>query len=978
MYRKIVSFILCIAMAVAGVTVLPAASYAAGSGPDLSTVRGSAYLKANNNVIETVDTFHYSDEMFTGSSLQYNNSLATTSLEMAAASLMSNREPNTPEGYANKMRNIRAFLEDNGFTGYAHTAAYGQNSPDPDAAAVAFAHKKIRDNGREYTLLALVPRSGTHGHEFKYDFCLSMDENDDDDFYDFRMRRDAILARTREYIASQGITGDIKVWLTGYSRGAGIVNVTAARILEDPEGSLGKKVRLAPEDFYCYTYGTPNPASVSNDHKNSRYGYIHNVFIDKDFYSRIPPKAFGLDRYGSVHLVSSPDRKARMLSMLQDVSEDDYENYVAADPVNYTPLRLDTKALMSGELKFVSDDSSYLPYDFIEYEESVTKTFADMSAAASASGKDSRGGFARVYQPALMNIGEYLVSDIYDGNSAVVDSIMNNKKLIPFAFSLYMMFISDKHLKDSTENLNEHIEGAFNAFAELAENEDGTLKKDYRIISETYYRMRDLCFAPGGTAEQIDGIPQKYRLRFDLSTLAANKSLRSLFTKSIKNLSADLYASILGDALKESGYDQSVIDVMTSDADSSAVSFMLASMLFGNSCQSKKLQPFSLNNEQFKALATFAGNFSKLTAEHKGVALRSWLKTMDPNFDDYTPLTDAQKAGYRRVYVTRPAGVNVSGTVSDASGATVAEFVNGELRSSSDPWIRITTCDSGNWLRLPLDQTYTVTVTPDSKCRIGIRAAEYSTEEGAVLRTISRDDDHDWTAVNVPAGDEVTLTLPEITAASGEYSLPSNAEYSLTVPEQDANAASWTVAKACSSNNGNVTLTWAGKGSTDRYIISISEKGVSGSTKTKTVNGRTRAYIWKGLKKGRVYRCKVTAQKKALNGSSYRTASSSRTVYVIAGNVRGKYTNPGSVKLNRSSLTLDAGESFRLKAGVKKIKSSKKLLGYTAAVRYCSTDKKVASVSSKGVIRAKSKGSCSIYAQSVNGVWSRVRVRVSD
>ena len=45
-------------------------------------------------------------------------------------------------------------------------------------------------------------------------------------------------------------------------------------------------------------------------------------------------------------------------------------------------------------------------------------------------------------------------------------------------------------------------------------------------------------------------------------------------------------------------------------------------------------------------------------------------------------------------------------------------------------------------------------------------------------------------------------------------------------------------------------------------------------------------------------------------------------------------------------------------------------------MRYESTNPKVATVSARGVIRAKAKGSCYIYAYAQNGVFKKIKVTV--
>ena len=91
-----------------------------------------------------------------------------------------------------------------------------------------------------------------------------------------------------------------------------------------------------------------------------------------------------------------------------------------------------------------------------------------------------------------------------------------------------------------------------------------------------------------------------------------------------------------------------------------------------------------------------------------------------------------------------------------------------------------------------------------------------------------------------------------------------------------------------------------------------------------------------------------------------------------------KYTNPKSLTINTSEVTLKKGKSFSIKAKVNKLQKSKKLIStaHTARVRYKSTDAKVAKVSKRGKIKALGKGKCKIYVYAANGVRKTVRVTV--
>ena len=72
---------------------------------------------------------------------------------------------------------------------------------------------------------------------------------------------------------------------------------------------------------------------------------------------------------------------------------------------------------------------------------------------------------------------------------------------------------------------------------------------------------------------------------------------------------------------------------------------------------------------------------------------------------------------------------------------------------------------------------------------------------------------------------------------------------------------------------------------------------------------------------------------------------------------------------------LKKGKSLKLKA--KAVPQSRKLkVRKHAAIRYESTNANIASVSKKGVVKAKNKGACYVYAFAQNGICKKIKVVV--
>lgn len=79
------------------------------------------------------------------------------------------------------------------------------------------------------------------------------------------------------------------------------------------------------------------------------------------------------------------------------------------------------------------------------------------------------------------------------------------------------------------------------------------------------------------------------------------------------------------------------------------------------------------------------------------------------------------------------------------------------------------------------------------------------------------------------------------------------------------------------------------------------------------------------------------------------------------------------VKASQTKVSIRKGKTYRLKTNTKQIK---KLSG-SSKVYYESSNPKVAAVTKKGVIRAKKKGKCTVYAYAGNAICKKVKVTVS-
>lgn len=74
----------------------------------------------------------------------------------------------------------------------------------------------------------------------------------------------------KDYIEEKNITGDIKLWITGYSRGAAVANLVAGE-LDKGLHSLGEAVTLHPSNIYAYCFEPPAGVLLAQTNDGSGY-----------------------------------------------------------------------------------------------------------------------------------------------------------------------------------------------------------------------------------------------------------------------------------------------------------------------------------------------------------------------------------------------------------------------------------------------------------------------------------------------------------------------------------------------------------------------------------------------------------------------------------------------------------------------------------------------------------------------------------
>ena len=180
--------------------------------------------------------------------------------------------------------------------------------------------------------------------------------------------------------------------------------------------------------------------------------------------------------------------------------------------------------------------------------------------------------------------------------------------------------------------------------------------------------------------------------------------------------------------------------------------------------------------------------------------------------------------------------------------------------------------------------------------------------------------------------------------------------------------------RATKSAGTTNVLKWNKVADADGYVIYGNLCNTRGKTyklvKQVTIkDNATTSWIDTKLASGTYYKYCIKAYK-LVDGKKAWIAKSKVVHSTTTG---GKYGNAASVKVNKTAVSLAVGKTFTMKAEqiVKDLPIKKH-----AAIKYESSNSRVASVTSKGVIKAKKKGSCYIYVYAQNGMYKRVKVTV--
>ena len=539
------------------------------------------------------DSFIYSDSFFEQSAYNADLHLAIVSLVLAETSISAK-----DVDYSEKSQNLTQFLTNVGFQDIAVNDDY-KIKPTEDTFAVAVAYKQLGDT----VLLAIVPRSAGYEVEWGDNFNIGSSGL----HAGYENARNKCLEFAKEYISSRREVFNnktVKVWVSGYSRGAGVANVIGAALDDDSTGYIG--LNVSRDNIFTYTFGSPLTATTDLNPEDEKYNNIHNYYSDYDMSTMMPLSTWGFKRYGeNIELkVHDATIKEKMLPLLEKMNSYVYEAYTTTqDPDDFSPMTLSINSENQYSIVKDTDSKTTTPKTLKDFLD-------DRVTILSNTVFSSREKYVANYQEAMMEIAKLLKGESSENVAKFMNAAKSNESFQPllvmlFFYDMVQDYTSDKLNDPVPENWQEQIKALVPAPNSTSLNPIVNEVVKTAVYSELYNKITstDTVRQYGIEVNTYADLMEVYRL-----------------------MSAEYMDSVLKAGLSAIGY--SVDDhPLTKKENEKALSEIAANLLFGTTVTTE----YDTSKVVYKAkiALTLLGNTFNRVHNHE--ILISWMRAMDNN-----------------------------------------------------------------------------------------------------------------------------------------------------------------------------------------------------------------------------------------------------------------------------------------------------------------------------------------------------------
>ena len=198
--------------------------------------------------------------------------------DLALVSLVIANQTSTEQ----KIRELYSVL---GFDNIVCNENYDSNSAD----SISYCIGHFKDGS--YDMITVAVRGLNYGREWANNFKIG-ETGDHQGFTESAAKvYDALTSYINSKYKSSYDSGKVKLWLTGYSRGAAVTNVLSYMVLADPV----KKLNVPQNYVFSYEFNTPK--GLSSEHA-AAFPNVFNIINSSDIVGYIAPEEYGMYRCG--------------------------------------------------------------------------------------------------------------------------------------------------------------------------------------------------------------------------------------------------------------------------------------------------------------------------------------------------------------------------------------------------------------------------------------------------------------------------------------------------------------------------------------------------------------------------------------------------------------------------------------------------------------------------------------------------------
>ena len=243
---------------------------------------------------------YYSRNYFEHPSTEYDSHLATASLAFATSTFTPYTKVYDEEWYLSQPKYVIEFLQKIDFNTIEVNEDYIK-SAETNTIGLCAGKKEYGD----YTVVAVAPRSGGYYSEWAGNMHLGDGSKSDYMHEGWYIAANKLVDFVSDYVSNNNVTGKVKLWMAGFSRGGATTNIAAALIdnkLKKGEQLFSNNAYTSRDDVYAYTFEAPQGANVNSTTvekpKDSLYDNIFNIVNPLDIVPKLAMKQYGFTRFG--------------------------------------------------------------------------------------------------------------------------------------------------------------------------------------------------------------------------------------------------------------------------------------------------------------------------------------------------------------------------------------------------------------------------------------------------------------------------------------------------------------------------------------------------------------------------------------------------------------------------------------------------------------------------------------------------------